>query len=133
MSRKYDSAKPRPELLPVDALLAVTEVLAYGAKKYTTETDSGDDNWRRPGFSWRRLLGSSLRHLLAFMRGEDKDPESGLSHLAHLACNAMFLLEHQIHNLGADDRFKYPERQDELDRLGDTLRRWKEAQKENAS
>lgn len=109
MSRKYDSAKARPELLPVDALMAVAEVLTYGAKKYSTDTESGDDNWRKPGFTWRRLLGSSLRHLLAFMRGEDKDPESGLSHLAHLACNALFLLEHQLKGLGKDDRFKYPD------------------------
>jgi len=108
MSRKFDGEKPRPELLPVDALNAVIEVLTYGARKYATATESGDDNWRKPGFSWRRLLGSSMRHLLAFMRGEDIDPESGLSHLAHLTCNALFMTEHHIKKLGTDDRFKYP-------------------------
>lgn len=98
---KHDGNKPRPELLSPDALLAIAEVLAFGAKKYDAH------NWRK-GFEWSRLLGAAQRHLLAFQAGEDKDPESGLPHLAHLGCCVMFLIEHQTRGLGTDDRYKQP-------------------------
>jgi hypothetical protein len=65
----------------------------------------GRDNWRR-GMKWRRLIGAALRHLLAFSRGEDLDPETGLSHLAHLGCCTTFLLEYQLTGNGTDDRWK---------------------------
>jgi hypothetical protein len=47
-----------------------------------------------------------MRHLHAFNDGEDKDPESGLSHLAHLGCCVMFLLEFEKTHKELDDRFK---------------------------
>lgn len=34
---------------------------------------------------------SLLRHMFAFLGGEDKDPESGIDHLGHIMSNAMFL------------------------------------------
>lgn len=94
---KHDSNKTRLELLPFAALEAVGDVLAQGAKKYD------DHNWRK-GFTYSRLIGASLRHIFAFAKGEDKDPESGLSHLAHAACCILFLLEHTIEGLGQDNR-----------------------------
>lgn len=95
---KHDTGKLRMDLLSVPALQARAEALAFGAEKY------GDFNWRK-GFNWSRLYGAALRHLLAHMNGEDKDPESGLSHLAHADCCIMFLLEHEIKGLGTDDRY----------------------------
>lgn len=97
---KFDADKPRPELLPSDALMEVAKVMAFGAKKYD------DENWRK-GFEWTRLLGSCHRHLHAWNAGENKDPESGLSHLSHAACNILFLLEHELKGLGKDTRHKY--------------------------
>jgi hypothetical protein len=43
-----------------------------------------------------------IRHLFAFARGVDKDPETGLSHLAHLGCNVLFLL----HFVANKDKFR---------------------------
>lgn len=102
---KYDSKKPRMELLSVPALIEISKVLTYGADKYTVGDVSGAHNWRK-GFKWSRLYGAALRHLTAHMDGDDTDPESGLSHLAHLGCCVMFLLEHEIDGLGTDDRYK---------------------------
>lgn len=102
---KYDSKKPRMELLSVPALIEISKVLTYGADKYTVGDVSGAHNWRK-GFEWSRLYGAALRHLTAHMDGDDTDPESGLSHLAHLGCCVMFLLEHEIDGLGTDDRYK---------------------------
>jgi hypothetical protein len=47
-----------------------------------------------------------MRHLHAFNDGEDKDPESGLSHLAHASCCLMFLLEFEKTHQELDDRYK---------------------------
>lgn len=96
---KFDAGKPRLELLSVPAMEAIAEVMTFGAKKYAAH------NWRK-GFEWSRLFGAALRHLFAALRGEDKDPESGLPHLAHAGCCVMFLLEHYLCNLGTDDRHK---------------------------
>ena len=96
---KHDSGKPRTDLLPPDALLEVSKVFAFGGNKY------GDYNWCK-GFKWSRLLGAALRHLFAFMRGEDKDPESEHSHLAHAACCVLMLISHEQRKLGEDDRWK---------------------------
>lgn len=96
---KHDTQKVRLELLPTCALEEIAKVLDFGAKKYETW------NWTK-GFKWSRLIGASMRHLFAFARGEDKDPESGLSHLAHLGCCVLFLLYHEKHHKNLDDRHK---------------------------
>ncbi len=96
---KNDKEKIRLELLSPIALNEIGKVLTFGASKYA------DNNWRK-GFKWSRLLGAALRHLLAFMGGEDKDPETGLSHLAHLGACVMFLLEHEATHKPLDDRYR---------------------------
>lgn len=96
---KADAEKPRMELLSTIALRDVAEVLTIGAKKYT------DDNWRG-GLSWRRLLGAALRHTFAFLDGEDLDPETGKSHIAHAMCELMFLVEEQYTRRDLDDRYQ---------------------------
>ncbi len=95
---KYDTGKAPLSLIPHEAQLAEAKVLAFGANKYECH------NWRG-GFAWSRLLDATLRHLLAFQSGEDNDPESGLSHIAHARCCTGFLLAHIESELGDDDRY----------------------------
>jgi hypothetical protein len=38
-------------------------------------------------------MDAMIRHMLAHLRGEPKDEESGLDHLAHMAWNALCVLE----------------------------------------
>lgn len=85
--KKYDGDKPMPRLLPPSALLAISRVLTFGAKKYSP------DNWKHVVGAKDRYLDAMFRHLLAYNKGELVDPESGESHLAHLMCCALFLLE----------------------------------------
>lgn len=94
---KADSAENELQLLPVGALQSIGEVLTLGARKYAP------GNWRNID-KRSRYFGAMLRHAFAWWRGEDKDPETGLSHLAHLGCCALFLLECEIDSLGEDDR-----------------------------
>ena len=96
---KFDTNKVPLELLPTPALEAIAEVLEFGKRKYSAW------NWVN-GFAWSRLIGAALRHLFAYSRGEDRDPESGLSHLAHAGCCILFLITHERCKLGTDDRHK---------------------------
>ena len=96
---KFDKEKVRVELLSPIAMIEIAKVLTFGAKKYQAH------NWRK-GIQWSRVLGAAMRHLLAFIGGEDKDPESGLSHLSHLGACVMFLLEYEINHTQLDDRYK---------------------------
>lgn len=83
---KADSGKPRPTLVPVSLMEAVTAVREYGCAKY-----HDPENWRQ--VEPQRYRDALYRHWLAYLRGEKTDPESGLPHLWHLACNAAFLIE----------------------------------------
>lgn len=82
---KHDQEKNMLQLLPIEAIEEVGKVLTFGAGKYDAH------NWRG-GFKYSRLLGAMLRHLFAFIRGENNDPETGISHIAHLVCGSLFLL-----------------------------------------
>ena len=84
---KYDAGKPRLDLLPWGAVVACAETLTYGAQKY------GEDNWSRVPNGPARYLAASLRHVIAFARGEWLDTESGLPHLAHALTSLMFVYE----------------------------------------
>ncbi len=96
---KYDANKTPLELLSPIALNEIGKVLAFGAKKYDSH------NWRK-GLKWSRVAGAAMRHLLAWLGGENVDPESGISHLAHLGCCVMFLLEYETTHKELDDRWK---------------------------
>ncbi len=97
--KKADAGKPPVGLISSIALIEIAKVLEFGSRKYDSH------NWRK-GIHWQRVIDASLRHILAFNNGEDKDPESGLSHLAHAACCLVFLLEYEQRKQEFDDRFK---------------------------
>lgn len=83
---KFDSGKPRMALVPASLGVEVAKVMTYGAKKYKV------NNWRKVQ-SQEPYINALERHLAAYKNGEMNDPESGLSHMSHIACNAAFLLE----------------------------------------
>lgn len=83
---KHDHGKPRWSLMPFKALGSVLDVLEYGARKYSAH------NWRLVEQPFERYSDALMRHVLAYVGGEKVDSESGLHHLAHAACNALFLL-----------------------------------------
>lgn len=96
---KYDNGKPPMSLIDRGALEQIAQVLAFGAQKYAAH------NWRQ-GIAYSRLLDAALRHLYAFADGEDLDPESGLSHIAHAGCCIVFLLGMMDAHPELDDRHK---------------------------
>lgn len=96
---KHDAEKVRLELLPFAALEEIAKVLAFGAKKYN------ENNWIKCE-SNTRYLGAALRHLFAWGRGEDKDKETGLSHLAHAGACVVFMIGLELDGKATDDRLK---------------------------
>lgn len=95
---KNDSGKPEFGYVPMELLTDVNEVLRYGANKYEFE------NWKKEGFTYSRAYNAMLRHIFAFWRGEDTDPESGFSHVDHAICNLLFLKHHIKNKTNTDDR-----------------------------
>lgn len=125
---RYNSEKIRLELVPTELTEGVGKVLTYGAKKYTVYNDAnekvsdGANNWRK-GLSWMETYGSCLRHLEAFVKGEDFDPESGHLHLEHAATNIAFLLSFYKSYPQGDDRIRKPIPRIGLD-IDDVLADW---------
>ena len=89
---KDDKAKPMAGVL-LDfsrALQTVVDVGTYGAKKYTRT------GWATVPEGSQRYTDAMMRHLLAMDVDPDGlDKETGLPHLAHVAWNALAVLELQ--------------------------------------
>lgn len=85
------------QLIPSLAIERIGEVFTYGARKYSGW------NWAK-GIEYSRLYGALQRHMNAWYRGENKDPETGKSHLAHAGCCLMMLLELEELRPDLDDR-----------------------------
>lgn len=92
---KFDGGKPRPSLLingMPRALSRVVDVLTFGAAKYEAHS------WQQVENGTERYADAKLRHMLADAMGEECDSESEIEHLAHEACNILFLLELKLRN-----------------------------------
>lgn len=95
---KDDAEKLRLDLLPTDAIEEVGMVYTIGARKYA------DRNWEK-GISYMRVVGALLRHLFAWLRGEERDPKDGQRHISAVAWNAIALMTYEIRGMKEfDDR-----------------------------
>lgn len=83
---KHDGDKVRLDLVEPSLIDAVGRIRTFGIKKYPDE-----QSWRK--VSKQRYVAATMRHFEAYRSGELLDPESGLPHLWHVACNIMFLIE----------------------------------------
>jgi hypothetical protein len=81
---RFNEGKPQWTLMDSDAMLPMINVLGYGCLKYDR------DNWKKACPKRLSLMDSLQRHALKIIAGESIDPESGLPHIGHLMCNAMF-------------------------------------------
>lgn len=96
---RYNSDKRKWALVDFDSLEDMVKVLEFGAKKYA------EHNWKK-GLKTHEIFESMMRHMVAYMNGEDNDSESGLPHTGHIMCNAMFLSYMHKYKPDFDTRYK---------------------------
>ncbi len=97
-SIKKDDNKYDPTMLTIEMVELVSKVRMFGAKKYAR------GNFKITGFKYTRSLAAALRHIFAYLSGEDNDPESGLSHLGHAICSIEHCIYDSKHHPENDDR-----------------------------
>lgn len=96
-SIRKNEGKLRMDLVPTSAIKAMAEVLTKGAEKY-------DERQWEKGHDWSTPYASLMRHLTAWWEGENKDPESELSHLSHVIMNVAMLIEYEQNYPELDNR-----------------------------
>jgi len=90
---KLDSKKNKLGLVLGSFAMALEQVGwvgTHGAKKYS------DNGWLSVPNGQERYKDALYRHLIAYERGENVDKDSELLHLAHLAWNALGILELEL-------------------------------------
>lgn len=103
--------KPPLRLVPPALLLHVSGAMADGAAKY------GPFNWREHPVRLTVYVEAAMRHLLAYLDGEDCARDSKRLHIAHVAaCMAILLDALETGNL-VDDRPTPGPAADIIDRL----------------
>lgn len=95
--KKFDQGKPKLHLLVKEALDGAAYAFMMGEEKY------GKWNYRE-GIEYTKICDSLMRHTLAFLNGEDLDPESGLPHTFHINANAHIIEYMRVHKPEMDDR-----------------------------
>jgi dATP/dGTP diphosphohydrolase, N-terminal len=90
--------KPPIWLVPPPGLLHCAMAMKNGASKY------GAYNWRGNAVKSSIYIDAAMRHLMAYLDGEDYATDSGVHHLGHaMACCAIILDAFETGNL-VDDR-----------------------------
>lgn len=81
IQRKFESGalrnnvgKLRVDLVPHEMITSLAQGLTKGAKKYY------ERNWER-GFPHMSVYGSTMRHLLKWLEGQDIDEDTGVRHI----------------------------------------------------
>lgn len=100
MAMKNDASDNKPPLehLCLEHVAEMCRVFAWAEGKYPRNAD-GTPNYYK-GHYKLKLLAAAMRHILAAVGGEEFDPESGLSHVAHAQASlAMIQKQKQLGTL----------------------------------
>ena len=96
----FGEAKVKLSDTPTIGIQQMGRVFTGGAAKY------GRFNWREHQVSSTVYYDAAQRHLMAWFNGEDFDPESGQSHLAHVMACCNIILDAEKHKKLNDNRLK---------------------------
>ena len=99
LAPKYNSDKPRVELIPGEPMEKVAETFTIGTAKYAT------NSWRK-GFPTTDLIGAAERHLHDLKDGKDIDEDSGCLAAAQVIWNMIVYLQQMLdHRFDLDNRY----------------------------
>ena len=98
-------------LIPPHSMEQTAWVHQLGSRKY------GPFNWRDTGVCASTYINAIMRHLNAWRDGEDLDTESGISHLAHIACSCNIMMDADYCEKLQDDRNKVLKTNKETEKL----------------
>ena len=108
-----DEGKLRVELVPPEAIEAIAEILTYGCTE-KKPLPYKERSWEE-GMLYSRLMGSVMRHVLAYAKREDKDYESSKHPLKHALCDLAMLVTYIERGMGEfDDRPQIKKKNKEL-------------------
>ena len=85
-------------VLPMQVIGEVSIALLEGALKY------GRHNYRPMGVRTTVYVDATFRHLMAFMEGENIDPDSGLCHVTKAIASLVVLRDSMLTGNCVDDR-----------------------------
>lgn len=94
---RFNTGKLRYDLLEPYAIEELVKIFTKGAEKYAP------NNWLK-GLPWMDVVASLERHLSQFKKGEDRDQETQLLHMAHVAWNAMAIVSYYKYRPEFDNR-----------------------------
>lgn len=83
----YGDKKVPLHLVPGAAIAHIAIGLKEGSRKY------GAFNWRDTDVEVQTYVGATLRHLMAYVDGENIDPDSGNHHLSHALASLAILVD----------------------------------------
>lgn len=92
--------KPDFSKIPWSAMVGVAQCMGNGATKY------GPFNWRTEGqkVGCMTYLSASIRHIVAYLDGEDNASDSGMNHLDHAISGLLVFRDAQLCGNYVDDR-----------------------------
>ena len=106
--------------IPWTAIIEMGAVMDGGAFKY------GAYNYRDTNISTTTYHDAILRHFMLWADGEDTDPESKASHLAHVMACCALMIDAQENGKLVDDRSKTGSVRPMLDRSAKMAREFRE-------
>jgi len=84
--------------IPMTVMAEVGVGMLEGARKY------GRHNYRVAGVRASVYVDAAMGHVMQWWEGEDKDPDSGLSHVTKAICSLVVLRDAMIEDMLNDDR-----------------------------
>jgi hypothetical protein len=111
-------------LFPTTAIIYGALALLDGALKY------GRSNYRAIGVKSTIYTDAINRHTMAYLEGEDIDPDSKLPHLAHVLASAAILIDAKEAGKLTDDRMYPSNYRETIDRLTKEVKRLKDLHKD---
>ncbi|MGE3582878.1 MAG: dATP/dGTP diphosphohydrolase domain-containing protein [Hyphomonadaceae bacterium] len=95
---RIGAAKAPISCIPAPVIFEIGLAMMEGARKY------GRHNWRAADVRASVYYDAAFRHLAAWWEGEDIDPQSGISHLAHAMASLAILRDANGRRALIDDR-----------------------------